>query len=269
MQEFLQNVQWAEVVPQVVGQFLGFVFGIIATWFLVFRKRLRALEAIHRGDTDIVLFQMHVLYPVGNRFALLFRNACPSTTINELYHNAAAQDEVRRLAEKTSLQDPILDARNSVGFEIVNGAFSEIAGHLATTPFPREVWLFAMTSEDRSLVKRRCIRCFLIRQEDLEQFADWNWCRNMLVCEKPWHWVRIVTLHRIAMQWKNDGAEDKRSAKAMPSIDTGTRYRIWQLSAGINRDEVPIGEPIEIPWEQHEETLRKLGLDVATGEAIR
>ncbi len=268
MEQLFQNIDWTLAIPQVIGQILSVILGFIVSWFLLFRKRWLSFEKIQKGDTDIVLFQQHVLYPQGDKHILLFRNACPNTTTQELYHNTAARDEARRLADRTTLQDPILDARDAIGFEVVNGAFSEIAGHLATTPFQREKWLFVMTCEDQKLVKRRCIRCFLIRQPDLECFANWDWCRNQLLCEKPWHWVRIVTLHKIAEQWNNDGAEDKRSAKAMPAIDTGTRYRIWQMSAGINTAEVPIGDPVTIPWDQHEEQLRKLGLDVNTGRAL-
>jgi len=269
MEPFFQNLNWPEIIPQVVGQFIGMLLGFIASWFLLFRRRLLAIEDIEKGNTDIVLFQAHMLYPTAGKHVLLFRNACPSTTTQELYHNTAARDEARRLATQTTLEDPILSANGTVGFEVVNGAFSEIAGQLANSPFQREVWLFAMTCEDNKLVRRSCIRCFLIRQPDLEAFADWDWCRNNLLCEKPWHWVRIVTLHRIACQWKDCGPEEEHhTALSTPAKDKDLRYRIWRLSAGIFTEDIPTGDPVVIPWEEHEKALKKLGLDVDTGRSI-
>lgn len=270
LMEWLQSLEWIRVVPEILGKFIGFLLGFFASWLLLFRKRLRALDRLKRGDSDDVLFQAHFLWPIpgaSGEVILLFRNVAPTTTLNELYDNPAAQDLVRDLADKTSLKNPVLETTGSSGFEVLNDAFGHLAGHLASSALDREAWLFAMTCEDRQVVRRKCVRCFLIRPEDLERFGEWRWCREKVRCEQPWHWYRIVALHQIAKVWKAEEAREKvrdRSDEGMPLVDDQAIHRrVRTLSAGIFDREVPVGEPVAIPWDEQEEELRRLGLHLS------
>ncbi len=267
--EWLQGLDWRTMVPEVVGKFVGFALGFAASWVLVFRKRLKALERLKKGDSDDVLFHAHFLSPVAgtDRFVLLFRNIAPATTVNDLYDNPAAQGLVRDLGAATTLKNPILQTRGSAGFEVLNDAFGHIAGHLAGSTVDRDVWLFAMTCEDRQVVRRKCVRCFLIRPDDLERFADWEWCRTKILCEQPWHWYRIVALHQIAEVRRAEeasAAKRDRNQEGLPLVDDQTVHRhVRSMSAGIFSREVPIGDPVEIPWPKQENELRRLGLTLS------
>ena len=68
-----------------------------------------------------------------------------------------------------------------------------------------------MTCEDRHVVRKRCVRCFLIRPEDLRRFGDWTWCCTKVRVEKPWHWYRVVALHCIARFGEQDLTVDGRT----------------------------------------------------------
>lgn len=266
--DWLKNLEWNRVVPEITGKFIGFLLGFFASWLLLFRRQLKALDRLKRGDSDDVLFQAHFLAPVpgSDKCALIFRNLMPSTTVNELYDNPAARKIVREMADYTSLKSPVLRTEGLLGFEVLNDAFNHIAGHLATTPFPRDTWLFTMTCEDRKVVRRKCVRCFLIRPAELERFANWRWCRENVLCEQPWHWYRIVALHQIATQWKQEEAEAQNpspKAQGMPLVDKhATHRRIRPLSAGIFVNEKPVGEPVSIQWTAQEWELKKMGLDL-------
>jgi hypothetical protein len=220
-----------------------------------------------------VLFQAHFLasVPGSDKCVLIFRNLMPSTTVNALYDNPAARKIVREMADFTSLKNPVLRTEGRLGFEVLNDAFNHIAGHLATTPFARETWLFAMTCEDRQVVRRKCVRCFLIRPAELELFANWQWCRMNVLCEQPWHWYRIVALHQIAQQWQQEEKAAQNPAaetQGMPLVDKhATHRRIRPLSAGIFANEKPVGEPVSIPWTAQEWELKKLGLDLKESHA--
>ncbi|MGV3661044.1 MAG: hypothetical protein ACO1TE_12730, partial [Prosthecobacter sp.] len=185
--------------------------------------------------------------------------------VNELYDNPAARKIVRQMADDTTLKTPVLRTEGLLGFEVLNDAFNHIAGHLATTPFTRDTWLFAMTCEDRKVVRRKCVRCFLIRPAELEFFADWRWCRDNVMCEQPWHWYRIVALHQLALQWKQEEAEAQNpsAAPGMPLVDKhATHRRIRPLSVGIYTQERPAGTPVMVPWQAQEWELKKMGLDL-------
>ena len=276
--DWLTTLQWERLFPELLGKALGFLAGFAASWFLLFRKRLNAIQRMQSGDSDDFVFQMHRLFPMsesgGNdaateRFVLLFRNVAPKTTLNDMYDNIAIRDVIKEIADQTTPSDPILKTEGTLGFELLNDALGHIAGLLATTPFDRETWLFVMTCEDRQLVRKKCIRCFLIRPDDLKRFLDWQWCRDHVLVEKPWHWFRIVALHRIACHWeseqrRNAAVEKTSRDKEMPLVDPQTHHdRIRLLSVGLNSNEKPIGEPYTIDWNAHLPSLNKLGLPLA------
>ncbi|MFN0077748.1 MAG: hypothetical protein ACKVY0_14925 [Prosthecobacter sp.] len=271
--DWFRTMEWQRVLPEITGKFIGFLLGFGASWFLLFRRHLKALDRLRRGDSDDVLFQAHFLSPVPGTgdFVLLFRNLTSSTTVNDLYDNPAARKIVREMADYTTLRNPVLRTEGLLGFEVLNDAFNHIAGHLATTPFPRETWLFAMTCEDRQVVRRKCVRCFLIRPADLERFANWTWCRENIRCEQPWHWYRIVALHQLATQWQQeeqDAQHPSPKPQGMPLVDKhATHRRIRQISVGIFTAEKPVGEPAAIAWPAQEWELKKMGLDLNASSA--
>ncbi|MFZ4768291.1 MAG: hypothetical protein ACOYMN_25370, partial [Roseimicrobium sp.] len=127
--------------------------------------------------------------------------------------------------------------------------------------------------EDRQVVRRKCIRCFLIRPRDLERFADWEWCRTQVLCELPWHWYRIVALHQIALQWKAEDTRERtrdHSKDGLPLVDNQTIHRrIRALSVGIYSNENAIGEPITIPWHKQEAELKRLGVTLSVAPSSK
>ena len=252
-----------------VGQGLGVLIGV-ASWFFLIRRRLNQLDKLRSGDSDDCLFQAHFRLPVegGDDVVLLFRNIAPSSTISELYDKQAARKFVADLAEQTTVQSPILKTTGSIGFEVLNIAFGHVAGSLVNNPFPREQWLFAMTCEDRQVVRKECVRCFLIRPADLEKFLDWDWRQQRVRCERPWNWYRIVALHQIACYWAEERKRAEENAQwysAAPLIDDQARHlRVRTMSAGLYTDELPVGQPASVSWERRGTELRELGLDLSS-----
>lgn len=264
---YLQSLEWHRLIPELVGKAAGFLLGFAASWFLLFRRRLKEIQRFQQGDSDDIIFQFHMLVPrEDGQVALLFRNVGPKTTVNKLYDNPAARDLFKSLADKTSLADPVLATESTGGFEVLNDCFSQLAGHLALTPFPREIWLFAMTCEDRQIVRKKCVRCFLIRPDDLAKFEDWQWCCTKVRVERTWHWFRVVALHRIALVRRAELEQSKREAAAgkeagMPLVNKQTRHnRIKEMSAGVNTEEKLVNEPVIIAWPKHLAELKKMGM---------
>lgn len=268
--QWFQSLDWSRFLPELLGKFIGFLFGFAASWFLLFRKRLKALERLKQGDTDDVLFQMHCLPDSSDgKKVLLIRNVAPHTTLSKLYDNPSAQKLVRDLADKTTLANPILETQGSEGFEVLNDAFGYIAGYLATSPFPRETWLFAMTCEDRVVVRKKSIRCFLIRPSDLSLFENWKWCSQSVMLEKPWHWFRIVALHRIAKVWAEEKLRPDADATAMPLVNEQEKHnRMREISLGLNLAEPPVSPPVDVSWASHIDALRDLGLQLESDSEL-
>lgn len=259
IESLIQDWDWAVFWPEVLGKAVGVTLGILISWFLVIRRRLQSLGKLRRGDSDDILFQAHYLHPVpdgedGNSVQLLFRNVAEKRTVEQVYDNPAAAALVRELGDETTLDQPILPTLGTIGFEVLNDAAGWISGSVATSANGREVWLFCLTAEDRQVVRKRCVRCFLIRPDDLAKFHDWAWCRSEVRLERPWHWFRVVALHRIARIYADQqlmyyGAGNSDS---MPLVDDQAGHRrIIPLSLGLMPTETPIGPPVIIDWDEH------------------
>jgi hypothetical protein len=132
-------------------------------------------------------------------------------------------------------------------------------------------WFYSLEWERLvpELVRKNCIRCFLVKPADLKLFHDWNWCRDNVLVEKPWHWFRVVALHRIACCWREEQDLTAQEAtqsreKVMPLVDRQVRHdRVRLLSVGINTTERPVGQPHTIDWSKHVPELEKMGLSLA------
>lgn len=178
-QDVVNNWDWSVFLPEMLGKAAGVLVGILLSWFLVIRRRLQAMGKLQRGDSDDVLFQAHYLHPLDRDGSddrdqtcqgvvqLLFRNVAEKRTIEQVYDNPAAAEVMRRLGDETTLDQPILPTQGTIGFEVLNDAAGWISGSVATSPSPRDVWLFCLTAEDPQVVRKRCVRGFLIREHEL------------------------------------------------------------------------------------------------------
>jgi len=280
--------QWDVFWPELLGKAAGVLVGIVLSWYLLIRRRLQSMNRLLSGDSDDVLFQAHYLHRISptevgtgadvgdaasqdgldrdNAFAsrrspsfqLLFRNVAEKKTVPQIYDNPAAAQLVKKLGDQTNLNQPILPTQGTIGFEVLNDAANWMSGVAAGSSNEREVWLFCLTAEDRQVVRKRCVRCFLIRPEDLKRFHDWDWCREQITIERPWHWFRVVALHRVARLYADQcrmyAAADQ--ASAMPLVDDQSGHRrIVPLSLGLIQREKPVCRPVFVDWETHLRTV--------------
>lgn len=264
---WLEGLEWSRLIPELVGKGLGFLSGFIVSWYFLFRKRIKELQKFQLGDSDDVLFQAHYLLPApAGRVQLVFRNVTTKLTVNQLYDNPAARDLARKLTEQTTLNDPILPTEGTLGFELLNDAANYVAGALASSPHTKSVWLMCMTCEDRVAVRRRCIRCFLLQADELTKFSDWQWVKSQVAVEKPWHWFRLVALHRIAQvaAIENSRFSRREREQSMPLVDDQAEHRrLVRLSLGLPDTELAVAEPYPIDWSQHEEMLHEWKVSVS------
>ena len=265
------TMDWSLMIPEFVGKAAGVIAGFAVSWFVLIRRRFKALEKAQRGDSDDLIYQAHFLLPIDSEDrhdrVLVFRNIAPKTTVNDLYDNIAVRKAVKDLAAGTQLASPILKTEGTMGFELLNDAMGHIAGLMALSAASRENWLFAMTCEDRQIVRKQCVRCFLVRPTDLEKFADWSWCTRHVRVEQPWHWFRVVALHQMALAFRRESdAKAKRLQQgSMPLVDDQHQHaRIRTLSIGIHGGEKAIGEPHAIDWTAKSDSLQRLGLKLET-----
>lgn len=267
MIEWISQFEWSRLLPELIGKATGFLIGFAASWFLLFRKRLQALERLRKGDSDDLLFQAHYLLPLSEgSVQLVFRSVAEARTVEDAYDNPIARDMLRKLADETTLRAPILPTSGRIGFEVLNDAAGLVCGALATSPMERQTWLFCMTCEDRAIVRKKCIRCFLIREVDLIRFEDWAWCKTQVRVERPWHWFRIVALHRVSLFYRDEKLifEGPQDATAMPLVDDQRKHRrLVPLSLGVMPSEVAIADPISVDWSKidgiHEWAEEKTG----------
>ena len=272
--DLIENWDWSVVIPEMIGKATGVGIGVMLSWFLLIRRRLQSMGRLQRGDSDDLLFQAHYLHRVAGDAGdeevvqLLFRNVAEKRTIEQVYDNPAAAAIVRSLGDETTLDQPILPTQGTIGFEVLNDAAGWVSGTLATAPSERAVWMFCLTAEDRKVVRKRCVRGFLIREHDLRKFHDWTWCQRNVRVERPWHWFRIVALHRIARIWADQCRiySGPGNPAGMPLVDNQAGHRrIVPLSLGLITIEKPVCEPFAVDWDLPLESLASGALTLEAG----
>ncbi len=250
---------------------------VVIGWLVVYRQ----WRQLTQGRSDQVVFSANLLTPLDHpgasngppgdgRYLLQLRTVLPPRTIDQLLDNVALRRQMRRLAEQATVIDPILATEGTAGFEIVNDVVNGVAGSLASSPFPRETWLLAVTCEDRKVVRKCCIRVLLIRRDDLQRLASWDWCREHILVEEWYHFWRIVTLHQIAVRYQQERAAQEQARgrdiqqNLLPLVDSQAHHpRVRALSLGINAQEPVIKPPQAVDWERYLPQIAELGLKFA------
>jgi hypothetical protein len=238
---------------------IGGLASLVVSWYVLTRHRRR----FQRGDSDDLIFSAHYLLPVPgspDKLALLLRNPLPPSTVDKMYDNPAARELMSILAARTSIESPVLQTEGRLGFEVLNQVTNVVTGATAGNSFERKVWLCALTCEDRAVVRKRCLRVFLIRPDDLRRFADWDWCRRLYV-ERWWHHFRVYALHRIAQMYLKEEVDSRDGpGDLMPMVHDQARHRrVVAVSIGINPDETLVCNPAAIDWGKVATELKKLG----------
>lgn len=247
---------------------------VVVGWLVLYRQ----WRQLTQGRSDQVVFSANLLTPIGGpseandsagagRYLLQLRTVLPSRTIDQLLDNVALRRAMRGLAEQATLVDPVLATEGTAGFEIVNDVVNSVAGGLASSPFPRETWLLAVTCEDRKVVRKCCIRVLLVRRDDLDRVASWDWCRDHVLVEEWYHFWRIVTLHQIAVRYQKEQAAQEQGRgqdirqNLLPLVDSQAHHpRVRALSLGINGQEPVIKPPQAVDWERYLPQVAAMGL---------
>jgi hypothetical protein len=270
------NLELKSVVSFLVGKLLEGILQAIAVvvigWLVLYRQWRQLIQ----GLSDQVIFSANLFTPldaqgqpsaVGERHLLQLRTVLPPKTVDQLLDNVALRKLTRHLAEEATLTDPILATEGTAGFEIVNDIVNCVSGSLASSPFRRDQWLMAVTCEDRRVVRKCCIRVLLVRRVDLERMASWEWCRGYVMVEAWYHFWRIVTLHQIALRFKEEQAQQREAnakdsqANLLPLVDRQAHHpRIRILSLGLNVEEPVIKPPLQVDWEHYLPQVAELGL---------
>jgi hypothetical protein len=260
------------IVEKLFEGLLQAVAVVVIGWLVLYRQ----WRQLTQGKSDQVVFSANLLTPLlqpnhpsaeHERFLLQLRTIMAPRTIDQFLDNVALRRLTRSLAEQATLVDPILATEGTAGFEIVNDVVNSVSGSLASSPFRRDQWLLAITCEDRRVVRKCCIRVLLIRRSDLERMASWEWCRQQVLVEEWYHYWRIVTLHQIALRFRDEQQHQNQSREQnirdnlLPLVDSQAQHpRVRILSLGINVEEPIIKPPIEVDWERYLPQIADMGL---------
>jgi hypothetical protein len=245
---------------------------VVIGWLVLYRQ----WRQLTQGKSDQVIFSANLFTPIeadnpqpaeGGRYLLQLRTVLAPKTVDQLLDNVALRRLMRNLAEQATLADPLLATEGTAGFEIVNDIVNCVSGSLASSPLPRDHWLMAVTCEDRRVVRKCCIRVLLVRRADLERMASWEWCRGHIMVEAWYHYWRIVTLHQIALRFREEQARQEQGsaqdikANLLPLVDRQAHHpRIRILSLGLNVEEPIIKPPLQVDWERYLPRIEGLGL---------
>lgn len=243
-----------------------------STVLIVYLTLWRKARRLASGDSDEILIGANYLVPIegeanAGTCCLALRTIGTPTTSHEVFDNEALRGFVEKLARRTTPDDPILPVGGRIGFEAVNTLANLVCGTLSLASFPEGRWLLAVTSEDARMVRKRCVRVLLVREEDVPRLSDWAWCRGSVRFEKPYHAVRLWTLHRIIRRWREEQAARDAAAQGgeatMRLVDDQIEYpRVWPVVLRLPATTMLVEPPRAVDWNQLHELLAKLGATV-------
>jgi len=203
---------------------------VVIGWLVLYRQ----WRQITQGRSDQVVFSANLLTPLGKPqgslaegecYVLQIRTVLPPKTVDGLLDNVALRRLMRHLAEQATLVDPILATHETAGFEILNDIVNCVAGSLASSPYPRDQWLMAVTCEDRKVVRKCCIRVLLVRRSEIERLASWEWCRGHILVEEWYHYWRIVTSTRS----RSASKRNKLARKQVAPQTSRKTFFLWSI----------------------------------------
>lgn len=257
----LVTADWSRAIPEFVGRLIPSLLLLFVGW-IMYRRGVRRLQA---GDSDEIVTNLHYFKDRqdGTR-TMLLRMGAPDTSVNKLLDEVPHRKRLQHLATLTSVDDPILPTCQRGDFDLLNAMLKHAVAPYAVSPFPSEPWLFMATSEDRKIVRFKCIRIWLIKREDLLPMASLQWTITHIRPTSAWHVVRIIALHFAAKRYVAEEQEFRERPEGTNGFnDNLTRHRrIREVRIGARPNEFEEGKSISVDWASHIEDFQKLGISL-------
>jgi hypothetical protein len=220
---------------------------------------LLAVRRLENGqDLEDVVVQAHRVIDG----TLCFRGL-DHDILSQVLANKHLQELLMKWASQTSYDNPIIPMHPKFRDDILIRISGSVSGMAFNSPHPLERWHLFVTCETdhpdavtRSVPWNK-IRIWLITPEELKQFSDWDYVKNIKVTT-PHHSFRLFSLHRIACMVYHGEEPQNEAFRPLLSrtVDLGIRPAAeW----------TPINAPIvgaSVDWKNPKNSfyIEKLGL---------
>jgi hypothetical protein len=259
---------WEHLTGHGAGAILGIILGSSVAWLLARWKRYQERRSILQGDArDTVVIQHNIVEAVNRPAANGVGSNLPTVAlrirslgqaeVQRVVPNGHLADELRRRAGWVTQRDTLISMTGAEGSYLLETLTNFVCDRVANAPFEHDLYVMAPCCEPAGLAQHQPITILLIAVRDLERFAAWSACREVLV-EHGSDGARILTLMELAQRYRKEQEE----IAALRQAGKRTRYVETMYVLDLALDRRAAGVPVRpVPWGRLEAVLQQMNLE--------
>src|SRR5262249_39214817 len=212
--------------------------GLVVGWLLGRWRRHKLQRELAGGDVRemVAVEQVLVKDHADGRTTVRIRSL-GTGALSAFVFNPLAREALLKRAAATTPTNPLVSMNDRMGSFLLYLLQPWVCGIARGGPFRHDVWVMAPVREPGVLSEHHSTTVLLVRQADLERFADWGWARHVHV-EHGSDGARVLTLWHMAREFARQLAEVRRlREQGKPSTYVETMYL---LDLGLDTEEVPL-----------------------------
>lgn len=240
-----------------LGVLCGLLIGSAVTGWIARRRRRQDRERVLHGDArDTVVIHQHVVSdvkgPDGKLHKVLRIRTLGQSELRRVVPNAHLANDLLERARAVTPESTLISMDGPEGSYLLETLTNFVCDRVANRPLPHDVYIMTACCEPASLSHHQPITILLLREGDLNLFADWKSAREILV-EHGSDGARILSLRDMAHRFR----EEQQKIAEMRARNERTAFAetMYILDLALDREVAPLpARPV--PWDRFASVIR-------------
>jgi len=258
---------YEEATSRSASALSGLIIGSSATWLLSRWRRHRQRVSILCGDArDTVVIQQHLIEseeskgPDGTlvqRPKVLRMRTLGQAELARVVPNDHLAAVLLNRAFRVTTHDTLISMTGAEGSYLLETLMNFVCDRVANAPFEHDRYVMAPCCEPAELAEHQPVTILLVREADLNLFANWAECRDVKV-EHGSDGSRVLTLMELAKRHQKEQGHIRELRQAGKRTRHAETMYLLDLALDTTAAAVPVRP---VPWGRFEQVLKELNLE--------